>query len=109
MAGRRVVFISSITSGSKFRLVANRRATVKAAKKQGTAWVTCAMNDQGGNLSRPSMLDKPFVPTQGYSMGTGIIAGNFSVMRAYPPSFNAFNLPCPRRWNYRFPNFGKQE
>jgi hypothetical protein len=103
MADRRVVFISSITAGSKFRLVANRDAAVRKAKAKGTQWSSCALNDTGGNFSRPFHSDK-FTSEQGYTFYTAFINEiEFDFMRTYPPSFSVFNLPCPKRFNYHFP------
>jgi hypothetical protein len=41
MADSRVIFISQITAGSKFRTILNRMATLSRKKKNGTQWSSC--------------------------------------------------------------------
>jgi hypothetical protein len=98
MSNTRVVFISEIAAGSKFRAIANNMARAGSAKKTGIKWASCQVNDAGGNFQRPSFHDTAMPPigvTWRQFMGT--------VIKVYPPTFNIFNRPCPRAINYNFP------
>jgi hypothetical protein len=98
MPNTRVIYISDIVVGSKFRTIAVNTAKVKAAKKLGTSWSSCKLNDTGGNLQRPSFQSGiPLRARTSFNPAFGWI-------KVYPPKFNIFNRPCPRAINYKFGN-----
>jgi hypothetical protein len=102
MADRRVVFISEISAGSKFRLIANRAAAAIAKKAGGTRWASCAIHDTGGNYQYALPPIDPANPSQRphYKM---VMLGFFETyIKVYPPKWSVFNLPCPARYNYSF-------
>jgi len=91
MANSRVVFISEITVGSKFRTIANRTAQVKAARKRGTSWASCIPKESGSNFQLPSFTDVANPPIRRHT----ILNATFGYMTVFAPMFNIFNRPCP--------------
>jgi hypothetical protein len=100
MSDRRVVFISEISVGSKFRLIANRAASAAKKKSKGTQWASCALTKEQGNLSSAFRGTGPANPQHRYTL---VNNPTFGWIRVYPPEFSVQNKPCPKRWNYHFP------
>jgi hypothetical protein len=98
MANTRVVYISEITAGSKFRVIANRSAALKKAATSGIKWASCQVNDSGGNFQRPSFRDT----SNPIARAKMVLNPTFGWIKAYPPKFNIFNRPCPRAIHYKF-------
>jgi hypothetical protein len=103
MPNTRVIYISEITTGSKFRTINANTAKAKAAKKRGVHWASCIVNDLGGNFSRPSFRDVANPAIRRMSVWNA----TFGWITKFPPTFNIFNKPCPRAINYRFNQQGQ--
>jgi hypothetical protein len=102
MPDRRVVFISEISAGSKFRLVGDRIAGIQKAKTQGTRWASCAINATNGNFQYALAPVDPANPSQRSHFKLVMLAGFETFIKVYPPKWSVFNLPCPARYNYSF-------
>jgi hypothetical protein len=100
MPNTRVVYISEITAGSKFRMIANRTAALKKSATTGIKWASCQVNDTGGNFQRPSFHDT----SNPLARAKMVLNPTFGWIKVYPPKFNIFNRPCPRAINYKFGN-----
>jgi len=98
MPNTRVVYISEIIVGRKFRTIAINTAKARAAKKSGTSWSSCKLNDTGGNFQRPSFHDTSNPPARARME----LNPTFGWIKVYPPKFNIFNRPCPRAIHYKF-------
>ena len=99
MPNTRVIYISEITTGSKFRTIATNTAKAKAAKKKGVHWSSCIVNDAGGNFQRPSFRDVANPAARRMTVWNA----SFGWITKWPPTFNIFNKPCPRAIGYHFP------
>ena len=101
MTTRRVIYISAISSGSKFRLVANRAAAAAEKKAAGVRWASCQINITNGNFQYAGRWHSdPMVTEQGY---TRVISPTFGVMQVSQVKTASFLPPCPPQYNYSFP------
>jgi len=91
MTNTRVVYISEITTGSKFRTIATNTAKAKAAKKRGVKWASCIPKDSGGNFSQPFTRDVANPAPRRKTVWNA----TFGWITQWPPTFNIFNKPCP--------------
>jgi len=91
MSTQRVIYISEITTGSKFRTINANTAKAKAAKKRGVHWASCIPKDSGGNFSRPFGRDVANPAPRRKTVWNA----TFGWITVWPPTFNIFNKPCP--------------
>jgi hypothetical protein len=104
MPNTRVIYISEITIGSKFRTIGANTAKAAAAKKKGVKWASCIPKDSGGNFSTPFNHDVANPAARAKT----IFNPTFGWIKVWPPTFNIFNKPCPWAIGHTFNQQGQK-